>query len=549
MTAPPQDVRRGVVRQSGLTSVAATVAIGSGLLLDITIAARFGASRPTDAFVVAARIPLGLLAMLMATANQVLVPTFSHWLARHPAARTSQLVSTLLVTVMALGAALAGLLALVAGPLTALVAPGFAPAQQELASELARVMVLVIPLTAGSEVLRAYLNARYSFVIPAAMTVVLNLVSVAVILGAGTDISIVPVAYVVGGLVQFAVMLGLARWRGLRFRPTARPRDPELTATARLGVRPFLGSGLNPAARVVELLFASFLPAGAVTILHYGNRLVSAIGGTVLFRSVVVALVPRLSRAVAEGRGADVTKLTVLGTRIMLALSLPLTALLVVLAVPAARLVFERGRFDADSATLLGLVLMVYAASFVGSAVQRALLAPFYAGLDTVTPLRNTAYGVGANLLLLPLLLLPLRGGDGAVLAVAAAYSLSQYVHVAHAWHRLRRAEGVHAGLDLRAVRGAALRSTAAAVLAGLGMFGVASALGLYGDAEPLHLLGGLALAAVAGLLVVGTGESLGGGGGPLRQVRRLRRGPAGPASADRADGAAPRHPAGQGSA
>jgi putative peptidoglycan lipid II flippase len=548
MTAPAQDVRRGVVRQSGLTSVAATVAIGSGLLLDITIAARFGASRPTDAFVVAARIPLGLLAMLMATANQVLVPTFSHWLTRHPAARTSQLVSTLLVAVLAMGAALAGVLALAAGPLTALVAPGFEPAQQELASELARVMVLVVPLTAGSEVLRAYLNARYSFVVPAAMTVVLNLVSVAVILGAGTDISIVPVAYVVGGLVQFAVMLGLARWRGLRLRPTARLRDPELAATARLGVRPFLGSGLNPAARVVELLFASFLPAGSATILHYGNRLVSAIGGTVLFRSVVVALVPRLSRAVAEGRGADVTKLTVLGTRIMLALSLPLTALLVVLAVPAARLVFERGRFDADSATLLGLVLMVYAASFVGSAVQRALLAPFYAGLDTATPLRNTAYGVGANLLLLPLLLLPLRGGDGAVLAVAAAYSLSQYVHVAHAWHRLRRAEGIHAGVDLRAVRGAALRSTAAAVLAGGVMFGVASALGLYGDAAALHLVGGLAVAAVAGLLVVGTGESL-GGGGPLRQVRRLRRGPAGPASAGRAEDAAARHPAGRGSA
>lgn len=68
------------MRQSGLTSVAAAAAVASGLVLDVSIAASFGAGRATDAFFVAARIPLGLVAIVMVAANQALVPSISTWL-------------------------------------------------------------------------------------------------------------------------------------------------------------------------------------------------------------------------------------------------------------------------------------------------------------------------------------------------------------------------------------------------------------------------------------------------------------------------------------
>jgi len=104
---------------------------------------------------------------------------------------------------------------------------------------------------------------------------------------------------------------------------------------------------------------------------------------------------------------------------------------------------FQRGNLTRDSAVLLGVVLAVYSASLIGSAVQRALLAPFFARLDTRTPLRNTVYGVLANLVLLPVLVLPFGVRNvSAVVGVAIAYSLAQYVNVAHAWYRLRREIG-----------------------------------------------------------------------------------------------------------
>jgi putative peptidoglycan lipid II flippase len=435
------DGRNRLVRQSALTTVAAGAAVASGLVLDASIASQFGAGRATDAFFVAARIPLGLLAVLMVAGNQVLVPMFSTWMTRMGRRDSDRLVSLVLVMILAGGAALAGAASLVAYPLMRLSAPGLGPDQAHLAASVARIMLLLIPLVGLAEVFRAVLNSRSAFAVPAGMNVVMNGIAAAAVAAfAGVDVHLVAWAYVVGAGAQLSVVAAMA-WRlGFRFVPRLTLRDPELKALGKLSVRPLAGAGLNPAARVCEQLVVSFLPPGSITILNYGYRLISAIGGSVFFRSVMVTLLPRLTRASAQGDEAEVGHVTRLGLQMMLAVSLPLTAFMAVLSGPLVRALFRRGSFSAADASLLGLVLAVYAASLVGSALQRALLAPFFARLDTRIPLRNTLYGVVANVVLLMVAVLPFRHHTRtAVVGVAIAYSLAQYVNLAHAWFHLRR--------------------------------------------------------------------------------------------------------------
>jgi putative peptidoglycan lipid II flippase len=434
----PEAISHLVVRQSALSSVAAAAAVVSGLLLDVAIAARYGAGPATDALFVAARLPLGVVAIVMVGANQALVPAITTSLERRGAEPTWRLVSTLLTGATLLGFALVGLVGMAAEPLMRLTAPGLAPERVEQAAGLARVLFLVVPLVGAAEVLRALLNARYSFVAPAAMHAVMNVVAGALVLSIVDGVGVVAWAYVAGAAAQVVFMLVMAVARGLRPRPSFAFRDPDVAAAARLSVKPLLGAGLNPLARVGEQLFVSFLPAGSITILNYGYRLISAIGGSVLFRSVVVALLPRLTSAVARGRSDEALRIARLGVRIMLYVSVPLTPLMAVLATPAAIAMFDRGNFSRDDAVLLGLVLAVYSGSLVGSAIQRGLLAPFFARLDTRVPFRNTAYGIAANLALVPLCIIPFGRTEYAIVGVAIAYSLAQYVNVAHAWVQLR---------------------------------------------------------------------------------------------------------------
>jgi putative peptidoglycan lipid II flippase len=465
---------RALIRQSSLTGIAAGASVIAGLLLDISIAARFGAGRATDAFFVSARIPLGLVAIVLVAANQALVPAFRTSLTMRGEAATHRLVSMIVSAVLLAGGAVVLVAWLIAAPLMHVTAPGIPASEAATAASMVPVVFSIVPLIAVSEVMRAYLNARYAFVAPALMNVVLNGLAASVVLLApllshNHDIHVVALAYLLGAGAQVTFMSLMAVRRGLRYRPGLNLRDPALRGIGVLSVRPLAGAGLYPVARLGEQLIVSFLPPGSITILNYGYRLISAIGGTIFFRSVIVALVPRLTEAHTGGDQRDVLRITGLGLRIMLAISLPLTPFIAILARPAAMAVFQRGSFTRTSAELLGAVLAVYSISLVGSAVQRALLAPFFARLDTRTPFRNTVYGVIANLALLVPLTLPFgRGNGNAILGVALAFSLSQYVNVGHAWYRVVQSVGSPStGLGRLTPR-----LVAASVLSGAAMIG-----------------------------------------------------------------------------
>jgi putative peptidoglycan lipid II flippase len=475
------------------------VSVLTGLLLDVAIALQFGAGEATDAFFVAARLPVGVAMVLFSGANLALVPVFATWLVRRSADLVWSSLTAFLAMVLTATSGVAVVTAVAAPLLVAGLAPGLDPATSALAVTLLRVLVIVVPLTAMAEVLRAVANARESFALPAAMNVVLNVVAAGLILALGhRGITVAAWAYVGGAAARLVLMVPLCWGLGVRLRwrrgPGAGLRDAEARAALVRSIRPGASAGLSPAVRLVEQIFASFLPAGSITLLNYGYRLVFAVGGTVFFRSVIGVLMPRLTRATATGDVDTVQRTTASGVRVMAVMGTTLTVLLTTLAVPACLLVFDRGSFERDDAMLLGALMAALSACLVGEGLQRALLAPFFAGLDTRTPMRNALLAAAVNVLLLPVFVLPFSGGTGALFGIAAAFVVSEYVGAVHAWLRLRRAAG---GTPWQLAR-VLLTLTPSAAIAALVALGMRSLLDLDG-VRPV--LPGLAL--VAGTAVV----------------------------------------------
>jgi putative peptidoglycan lipid II flippase len=507
---PPR--RKGFVHQSAVSSTAALLAMLAGLLIDVALALRFGAGSKSDAFFVAARIPIGICAVLMTVATQSLVPTFTRARAEGGLVALGSFASKVLTAVLLGGLVLSALASLLAGPLVALTAPGLSAQEQGLARAMVPVMFLVVPLVAAAETVRAALNASFSFVLPAGMNLFMNGLTAAVILvDTDSDIRVVAWAYVAGAAFQLAVVLGAAWRRQIRIALSARLRDERLAQAFRLSGRPTVSSLLNLGNRVVEQLVASFLPTGSITILSYGQRLISALGGGVFFRPVTVALMPRLAEAEHGERTDEVVDLVARALRFVFAISIVLTAFTVALAEPVVRVVFHRGNFSPEATHLLALSLAVYSVSLVGSGVQRVLLAPFYARMDARVPLRNTFYGVLVDLALLgPGIVLFGRHSTRAILGVALAYSLTQYVIVGHAWLRLRRTAPLGLARLIRSVTKTTL--TAAFATAGMVAFVRLSGLSSVTDRSLLVILTvaaasiGAIIVAVVGVLLAGRG-------------------------------------------
>lgn len=503
MTGQEQRPTKGFVRQSATSSAAALVALLSGLLLDVALAVRFGAGRKSDAFFATARIPIGLTALVTSVASVAWVPLFTRERRERGHGSMTQFASRMLSAVTIAGVVLCGLATLLARPLINVTAPGLSASQLHLAASMVAPMFLVVPLVAAAEAVRAAMNASYSFVLPAAMNLFMNgLAASLVFLNHGHDIHAVAWAYVAGAAFQLVVITAIAWAQGVHIGLSWRINDPRVRAATTLSARPTVSSLLNLGNRLVEQGLASFLPAGSITILSYSQRLISAVGGGIFFRPITVALLPRLADAEHAGDRRAVGSLVRRGLRVAIAVSLPLTVFTIALAGPTIRLVFHRGNFGPHATHLLALTLAVYGASLIGSGVQRVMLAPFYARLDTRTPLRNTVYGVIVDLVLLVpcVLIFGLHSSNG-LIGVAIAYSITQYFIVAHAWLRLRET----VPLKLRALRGYLLRSLIASGASIAVMTLLVAALHLttvHGRVQLLVLTSVTALAGMVTLLV-----------------------------------------------
>jgi putative peptidoglycan lipid II flippase len=486
------------VRTSSVISALAAVGVLSGFVVDAALAALFGAGATTDAFFIAGTIPFAVASVLLASANQALVPLISSWFKEQPRDVALVRVGRLLgsAVLIALGVAIVGA---VASPvIPKLIAPGSSSRTKELAAGMSLLLFITVVTRTGAEVLRALLNARFSFVIPAAMPVVESVSVLAVMfpLAPRLGITSVAVGYVVGGFLQLGFMAGVAHRRRLSVRPRVGFRDPEIRRGLRLLTLPLTATGLNMGARATERFLASFLPAGSITILNYAWVIVNSLGGAIFFRSVIVALLPRLSEAKEDERAS--VRILVDGIRIMAVISLPLTALVIVLAEPLIAFAFQRGAFTAGATALLASVLAIYALQFPLDAFTRVLLSHAYARLDMVTPFKNGVLGVVLDIVLAAALFL-LLGVQG----LALAYVLASVGNLTHAFLAVRS----RVRLDVRPLLRLLGKTAVASAVGGFAALAVLRVLPAATDilwrAMRLGVPGIVGLAAVAGALLV----------------------------------------------
>jgi putative peptidoglycan lipid II flippase len=184
----------------------------------------------------------------------------------------------------------------------------------------------------------------------------------------------------------------------------------------------------------------------------------------VLGNSVLTALMPRISRATADGNVKDVVADLSLGTRISALLLLPISALFTVAGGQIATVLFSYGRSDLAQADRLGETLAASAFGLLPYAVVLLQLRVFYALGDARTPTVIMALMVAGKIglsLITPVLLRPHQ----VVIGLAAANSASFVIGAAAGQVWLARRLG---HLQTRRVAGTVARIAMAAGIAAL---------------------------------------------------------------------------------
>ncbi|WP_279327817.1 murein biosynthesis integral membrane protein MurJ [Desulfallas sp. Bu1-1] len=366
-----------------------------GFVREQVIAALLGTSAQSDAFVVAATIPFTFSYILGVSAGNAFLPIYTGRLQDQNRAR---MASTVFYFTGALVSVLT-LLGLIFTPrVVDLLAPGFTGEARRLALLCTRIMLpSTIFLTIGF-LAKAALNAHREFTVPALAPVWQNVIFLVMIIPLakymGPGLAWCTLA---GALVFYVYNLPAMRRFGIPLRPLVDLKDPDARRVLQLAVPVILTTLAARGFVFVDRWFGSHLAEGSIAALNFANR-VRELPYGMFTAAVSSVLFPALAAAAGRRDMQSLRDRTAMGLRLVALVTYPGSVLLMVLAVPVVRLLFERGAFDASATTATATALWFYALSVAAMSANSVLTYTFLSLRDAMLPLWAGLAGLAVNI-------------------------------------------------------------------------------------------------------------------------------------------------------
>lgn len=435
---------------SAATVIMAAVAMSRllGLFRDRLLAGAFFSGREwqLDVYFAAFRIPDMIFQLLVLGAlSAAFIPVFSRYLEKRE--EEAYYLSSSVINFLLIFFVLVSLIVFaLAEPLARLITHDFSSIEIDLMVSLTRIMLLAQLFFCLSNFLTGVIQSHQRFLVPALSPVAYNLGIIfgIVVLGRWLGIYGPTIGVVIGAFLHLVIQLPLALRLGLRYSFVFDWRHPGVRQVARLMLPRTLALAVSQIELTVAVFLATSLAAGSLSIFYFAQHLMNLPIG--LFGIPIgQAALPTLSRE-SSGKGFEKFKKTFLSSfNQILYLALPASAILLVLRIPAVRIVFGAASFPWKATLLTGRVLAIFSLSIFAQAVVQLLVRGFYALHDTKTPFWIGALAVLTNVILSFFFIFKL---DFGILGLAWATTLASFLQTGLLLVFLNRAIG---GFDKKA--------------------------------------------------------------------------------------------------
>ena len=390
---------RSIARAGLIVTGAFLVSRVLGWVRIVVIGTTFGASSELDAFFAAFRIPDLIFQLVAAGAlGSALIPVLAGLLATGEPSRAWRVASTVTNLVTGALVVLAAVVAIFASWIVPAITPGFDAPTTALAVELTQIMLLSPILLGLGAVATSILNAGDRFAAAAVAPVVYNLaiIGAALLLAPSMGVHSLAVGVVAGSVLHIAIQVPALRAIGYRYAPSVELGDPATREALLLMVPRAIGLGVSQITLLVSTALASGLATGAVTAFNVAFTLLQIPIG-VIGVPLAMVILPSMSRELVRGGVEEYLRLVTRAVRLLLFVMLPVTAIGIVVRLPAVAVLFDYGRFGDSAVALTADALLFFLLGLAAHALIAVLARAFYAGKDTVTPVIAAVIAVTIN--------------------------------------------------------------------------------------------------------------------------------------------------------
>ena len=301
--------------------------------------------------------------------------------------------------------------------------------------ELLRVVFPYMLLVCLAAVFMGMLNSRGHFFIPAMGATLLNVVMIATVLlvaprwgdDLGEQIFALAFGVLVAGVAQAAFQVPYLYREGYRLRWVAPWRNDSVREVVRKMIPATIGVAAFQFNIIITQTLAFWIERASgtqiVASFEYAVRLMELPQG-VFGVSLATFLLPTLAGLAADKQFPEFRENLRRGMGYLFFVNAIAAAMLMVLAEPMVRLLFQHGAFTADSTRRASFALMCLAPSLLTYSAVNVMARAFYAMGDTKVPMQISAVCLCLNIVvLLPLIFMFPKGLEAGALGVANALS------------------------------------------------------------------------------------------------------------------------------
>ncbi|MFC2061481.1 murein biosynthesis integral membrane protein MurJ [Elusimicrobiota bacterium] len=394
--------KESISRAALIISAAALLSKVLGFLRDIVIAAKFGTSNTTDAFLVALTLPEFFIDVLAGGAlTSAFIPVFSGYLAKEENEEASRIFSTIFNLLLMSLIFITALFLLNSTKLLGFIAPGFSEETLKLAVKISYIIIPSVIFMGLASYLSGVLHSTKYFLLPALRQTVLNICIIlsALFFARLWDIKSLAVGFLAGSVIQLLMLVPAVIRRKFKYTLCLSVKHQGIKNIGAMWIPLIIALVFSNAVGIIVKMFASTLPEGRIAALHFAHRL-KHLPIVVFGVTLATAIFPFITWQAAEKNMEKFKSSVTRALKIIFFITFPLCLGMAVFRVPMVRIFFERGSFTEISTQLTSSALMFYLPGAVAVSLTYVIIRAFYALKDTVTPLKATVFGLSVMLAL-----------------------------------------------------------------------------------------------------------------------------------------------------
>lgn len=383
---------------SAATIIMATVFASRtlGLVRDRLLSGRFMADE-LGVYFASFRIPnLIFEVLVIGTVSTAFIPVFSQYLTDNKKKEAFQIASSVINLASLFFAILLIPLFIFTKPLTHALAPGLSTSEIDLMVFFTRILLAaqVLPLLFGN-FLTAILQSYKHFLLPALAPVVYNLGTIIGILFLSPFLGLfgVVLGVILGAVFFLAIQIPQITSLGYKHTLSFDLRLDGVRKIFKLAGPRTLSLGIAQIDSTVDLMLASLIGASSITVFTFAQHLQQVPVG--LFGlAIAQATLPTLSQSTSSAKFKEIF---LASWHQVLFLVLPISAILVILRIPAVRLVFGADLFNWDATVLTSITLSLFSVSLFAQASVHLLIRAFFSLQNSRIPVVTSTIAVLLN--------------------------------------------------------------------------------------------------------------------------------------------------------